>query len=329
MHARDRMKYAEFKTHLLDAMSGDKKFSSAYVVGGDDEYLRSKVTKAFKSILDEGFFEFNFTSTQSVDEALDAVYTFPMFDDKRVVVLSVEDELGEQEIKRLEDYYSNAVDTAILVVSCNKDALKTLKSKKATFVDCATLDEEALAQEIRGICDVAPKRTISNGAIKELAMRTQNNMTRIASELAKLKCYVDEEISVDDVKQMVVADLEFQTYELSSAVSDKNADKALEIITTFLQEGMNGNKIVVLLYDRYRKMLHAELNKNKTNDELAELFGMKSGAVYYLKKTSQNYSQVRLKKCVDYLHKLQVDILTSQQKQDSVLHAAILQLLAI
>ncbi len=329
MLARDKMKYIEFKSHLLGAIGGEQKLSSVYVVGGDDEYLRSSVTKAFKGVLAESFFEFNFTSTQNVDEALDALYTFPMFDDKRVVVLIAEEVPSEDELAKLNEYFANPIDTAILVVSASKDALKELKSKKANFVDCSTLDEPSLAEEIHAICDAPPKRTITSGAIRELAQRTQNNMTRIASELAKLKCYVDSEISLEDVKQMVVADLEFQTYELSSAVSDKNADKALEIITTFLQEGMNGNKIVVLLYDRYRKMLHAELNKAKTNDELGELLGMKSGAVYYLKKTSQNYSQVRLKKCVDYLHKLQVDILTSKQKQDNVLHMAILQLLAI
>ena len=154
-------------------------------------------------------------------------------------------------------------------------------------------------------------------------------MSRIVSEITKLKSYSQGTITRQDVCDMVSADIDFQIYELANAVSEKNADKAIEVLDVFFKNGIRGVTIINRLYDKYRNMLHAELNKNMPNEELGKLLGMKSGAVYFLRKTSSNYSQVRLKKCVDYLHSLQCDILTGARNDVSAIHEAILQLLAI
>ena len=124
-------------------------------------------------------------------------------------------------------------------------------------------------------------------------------------------------------------DIELQIYELANAVSEKNANKALEALDVFFKNCIRGVTIINRLYDKYRNMLHAELNKNLPNEEVAKLLGMKSGAVYFLRKVSSNYSQMRLKKCVDYLHSLQYDVLSGKRSDVSAIHEAILQLLNI
>ena len=154
-------------------------------------------------------------------------------------------------------------------------------------------------------------------------------MARVVSETNKLKAYANETITRADVEEMVVPDLDFQVYELSSAIAEKDGNEALKMLNLFFANGVRGVTILNLIYDRYRKMLHAELNKNKTNDEIGQMLGMKSGAVYYLRKTSIKYSQVRLKKCVDYLHKMQFDVLSGKRAEASALQEAVLQLLII
>lgn len=154
-------------------------------------------------------------------------------------------------------------------------------------------------------------------------------MARIAIEIAKLKSYSNGTITKIDVCEMVSADIDFQIYELANAVSEKNASKALEVLDVFFKNGIRGVTIINRLYDKYRNMLHAELNKGLSNDDLAKLLGMKSGAVYFLRKVSSNYSQMRLKRCVDYLHALQFDVLTGKRGDVSAIHEAILQLLVI
>jgi len=64
-----------------------------------------------------------------------------------------------------------------------------------------------------------------------------------------------------------------------------------------------------------------------SNDELGKLLDMKGGAVYYLRKASSGYSQVRLKRSVDYLHGLQFDVLSGRRTENSALGEAVLELL--
>lgn len=326
------MKYGEFKQHINRVRGGEETLAPAYVVFGDDDYLKSSVVKAFKGLVDPEFSDFNLSILSGDDEvgsAIDALYTFPMFDERKIVVLTLSDALTEENKDAIDKYLASPSDTSALVIECNDDGANSIKSKKAQSINCSRLDDSELALEISEIATVAPSKTIDRDAVSELILRTQGNMSRIVTEMIKLKAYVDSRITKKDVEDMVSADIDFQIYELANAVSEHNADKALQALDVFFKNGIRGVTIINRLYDKYRNMLHAELNKNLNNDEMAKLLGMKSGAVYYLRKTSSNYSQMRLKKCVDYLHNLQNDVLTGKRNDVSAIHEAILGLLVI
>lgn len=312
-------------------MSGDK-FCAAYIVTGDDDYLVSSAIKSFKNLVAPEYADFNLSVISgegAVSAAVDSAYTFPVFDERKVVVLSLENALGESDKNLLDKYLTEPSDTTVLVISCPEDVAKTIKSKKSQTVDCSKLAGDELQSMIERLCNEPPSISIERAAVGELVDRTQGNMSRIVSEIAKLKSYSQNTITKQDVCDMVSADIDFQIYELANAVSDKDANKAIEVLDVFFKNGIRGVTIINRLYDKYRNMLHAELNKNLTNEELGKLLGMKSGAVYFLRKTSSNYSQVRLKKCVDYLHSLQCDVLTGARNDLSAIHEAILQLLTI
>lgn len=85
--------------------------------------------------------------------------------------------------------------------------------------------------------------------------------------------------------------------------------------------------VLGLLYGHYRKMLHVELHKNTPDAALAEMLGVKPGALYHIRRISQNYTQMRLKKCVDFLHGLQFAVLTGKRTETGALHEAVLTLL--
>lgn len=326
------MKYGELKQHINSCLGGKEKFAAAYIVAGDDDYLVSSAIKSFKGLVDPEYADFNLSVVSgdgAVFSAIDAAYTFPVFDERKVVVLGLENAPSESEKSALDKYVSEPSETTVFVISCDEDVAKTVKSKKVQLVDCSKLDGDELVKVITDLCAATPSVEIERGAMSELIDRTQGNMSRIVSEITKLKSYSQGTITRQDVCDMVSADIDFQIYELANAVSEKNADKAIEVLDVFFRNGIRGVTIINRLYDKYRNMLHAELNKNISNEELGKLLGMKSGAVYFLRKTSSNYSQVRLKKCVDYLHSLQCDVLTGARNDVSAIHEAILQLLAI
>lgn len=343
------MKFADLKQHIQDCKTGKGSFAPLYCVYGDDDCLVRKAVKEFEGIVDSDYADFNLAKIkdeQDVQSTIDALDTFPMFDEYKVVVLTLQNPLskskkladgeGENEVggavkDALDAYMTSPSPTSVLVVECkSKDVASSVKFKGAQSVDCSKLDDETLAKEIRRIAQEPPSRDIDEQAIRELTVRTQSSMGRIESEMVKLKSYVDERITYNDVCDMVVADLDYKMYELANAVSQKKCDEALKVLNVFFENGLRGATVLTLLYGKYRELLHVGLNKNMPNDDLAKLLGMsKGGAVYYLKQIASGYSQVRLKNCVDYLHELQYQVLSGKRNENSAVHEAVLNLMTI
>lgn len=322
------MKYSEFNQHLKSAINGEAKLAPLYVVCGDDDYLKASILGSVKHIVDSDYADFNLSIIDNdIESAIDSAYTFPMFDEHKVVILNLDNALTEEGKALISKYIASPSETTIFVIAYDDWTSSTINSKKITIVDCSRLENVELIEQIKLLASKAPAIKINLDASNELIDRTQGNMSRIASEMAKLKSYSEGVITKQDVCLMVNADIDFQIYELANAVSDKNANKALEILDVFYKNGIRGVTIINNLYDKYRKMLHAELNKGMSNEDLAKLLGMKSGAVYFLRKVSSSYSQVRLKRCVDYLHDLQFDVLCGARNENSASQEAILQLL--
>lgn len=326
------MKYNELKAHINEATSGKIDFSPLYIVCGDDDYLKREAVDAFRNIAVAEYADFNvstFSSDGGVGDAIDALYTFPMFDERKIVILNVGEKLAPTDKDAILSYLAQPSETSVFIAVCDGDTAKTLKHKKSETVDCSRLDDASLVRVISELAAQAPVCKIERDAIDELIERTQGGMARIVGEMAKLKAYVDGVITKKDVCDMVSADLDFQIYELANALSLKDANKALEVLDVFFKNGIRPMTVISMVYDKYRKMLHAELNKGLSNDELGRLLGIKGGAVYYLRQASANYSQVRLKKSVDYLHALQYDVLSGRRLEASALHEATLELLNI
>ncbi len=326
------MKYGELAKHLNDAAAGLTDLAPLYIVWGADDYLRANAVRLLSSLVEEDFATFNFSrfsDENAVQDALEVVNTYPVFGQYRVVVVKASQKLADADKESIKNYLQSPLSSSVFVLDCEGDAGTGLKLKGAQSVDCSLLEAGELANEIRLICKQSPERSIDTAAANELIERTARSMSRISSELVKLKAYCEDCITYKDVCDMVAPDLDFRIFELAGAVSEKNADRAFKILDAFRVSGIRSMSILNLLYDRYRKMLHAELHKGLSNDELGKLLDMKGGAVYYLRKASSGYSQVRLKRSVDYLHGLQYDVLRGKRAENSALQQAVIELLSL
>lgn len=326
------MKYGELAGHINGVTMGMEKLAPVYLVVGADDYLREQAIKLLCGLVEEDFADFNlsrFSSEDGVADAIEALHTYPVFGQYRVVVLTALQKLAEEDKKSLKAYFEEPDETSVLVVNCDADVAKSLKDKRAQTVDCSTLSEQELAVEIKKLCQIDSACGITDGAIAELSKRTQGAMSRVVSEIVKLKSYCEGDITENDVKDMVAEDFDFQIYELTDAVSKKDGDKAFRVLDTFYKNGVRSMRILNQLYDRYRKMLHAELCKGLNNEDVGVLLSMSGGAVYHLRKVSSTYSQVRLKKSVDCLHALQCDVLSGRRNENTALQQAMFELLLI
>lgn len=320
------MKYPELRSHLNDAVNGGE-FAAAYFLTGADEYLLHEAKRLFGEVLDAEFRDMNFSKTSDVDELTETLYTFPVFDARRVCVLE-KDNLSDAEIEKLKAYLASPAVEAILVADVG-DGAKSFKGKHIETVSCSTLSDEELRDFVREQFAAPPSVSAENAAVEELITRTQGSLARIVGEVKKLKAYSPNGITRADVVQMVASDIEYQTYILAEAVANRDAGRALSVTDAILKSGLPERALLKALYDRYSRMLHVSLNKDMSNEQLAKIFGFKKpGQVYFLKKSAENYSQVRLKAIVDHLHELQYAMVNGERSESSALYDAVLTLLA-
>ena len=330
--ARLNLKYIELEQHLQNVLAGNEEFAPLYVVYGSDDYLKDLALKQFEGILDKDYADFNcstLAANVSVDELKDAIDTYPMFDTVRVVEYLAEGKVPDAVQAFFDEYVKTPSPTTVCVVDADENTIKSFGQKKAVKVDCSRLDDDDLVFEINKVLADEPSVAIEPAATQELIKRTQGSMARIVSETAKLKSYATGKITKADVEEMVVADIEYQTYEFADAIAEKNGNKALEMLNIFSENGLKGVQLINSIYDKYRKMLHTLINKDKPNDVIAQALGVKVGMVFFLKKSASNYTPARLKKCVDYLHTLQYDVLSGRRTEATAIQEAVLQLLAI
>lgn len=328
------MKYIELERHLNSALNGETTFNPVYVIGGADAYLRQSACAMFKGLVSPEYADFNLSITphaQGMSSVVDALSLYPVFDDRKVVVVpDLADKISDQDKGLILAYAKEANPQAILVlVGENKSATDFAKEGGFAYVDCGKLDDNSVGQMVDKLLSTPPTKTIEKPALRALIEKTLGDMSRIVTEIAKLKCYSDTVITLQDVDTMVSPDLEFAIYELTGAVSEKQADKALEILDVFFKQGVKGHTLITMLYNQYRKMLHAELHKSDDADTLASMLEISSKALYHVRRVSKNYTQMRLKQAVDYLHGLQYSILSGKRLEHTAVHDAVLTLLNI
>lgn len=323
------MKYTALKSHLERADGAP--LAPCYVIYGDDAWLRQSALKMFCALVNPDYASFNCSTVSCAEGAEIAVgmlNTFPMFDVVRVVVVpDVAEKLSDADKATYERYLASFNPEAVLVMVCEEGAEKYVSFKGAEKVDCNRLSEEEIGKIVARMLAEEPVRTMQGAALHELVTRTLSDMSRIACEVGKLKAYCDGEITRADVCEMTSAEPDVQIYQLSDAVGSANSSRALEVLDALVNDGVRPMTIINLLYAYYRRMLHAELHKGEPDASVAAALGIKPGALYHLRRVSGKYTQMRLKKCADYLHGLQFDVLTGRRTENSAMHDALLTLL--
>ncbi len=321
------MKFGELKSHLNEALAGNG-FAPAYLVHGNEDYLVGEAAKMFSKVVDGEFANFNYTVTHDAEEAVDTLYTFPVFDVIRVCVLDLSEGADEAAKQRVKAYLSSPAQESVLVLIADDPVIREVKTPSCEDVTCSALSREETEEYVRSLFKEEPAVDVAPDAVDELIVRTGSSLARIVSEVKKLKAYSPSGIKKRDVEDMVAPDMDYQVYLLAEAVSKRDGKAALTQLDVMLNDGVTPRTIMNALYDRFRRLLHVSLNKNRSNEELARLFGFKKpGAIYFLRQNAENYSQVRLKNIVDYLHGLLYASVTGARSEQSAMYEAMLDIL--
>lgn len=292
------MKYAEFKSGLD---SGE--FFSVYLFEGEDAFFRERGLSLLKNkFVSEP--DLNFTSLSSdcgVEQLISSLNGYPFMSEKRLTV--VREFYPKQEFFKngLKAYLENPSEFGIFVILNEKpcDALK--KFNCVCFVDCSKADVSLLVRWVKSQCS-SSEVSIDGETAKTICEYCLSDMTRIENETKKLCAYVGTggTITKTDVDAMVARDTEYKIYEMTDYIAKKKFDLALAVIKDMLGKGETSQRILVAVYNYFRRLLHVAISDMSASDVAVSL-GIKEFAVRKAKEQAEKFKKRSLKNAVDLL----------------------------
>ncbi len=291
------MKFLEFKKVLTE----EKRFTT-YLFEGEDVFFRERGLCALKSLVQNP--ELNFVSLDgdsTESQILSSVTAYPFMSDIRLTCIREFYPKAEELKGSLGEFIKGEYDGSALVILNSKPCEQLKKIQSILTVDCNKAEIYVIVKWIIAECNRNSVR-IDNDTARLIAEFCSSDMTRIETETNKLISTVGDggQITTELASQMVARDTEYKIYELTDFIAKKKFDDALKIIEDMLSKGETMQRIIVYVYNYFRRLLHAAIS-GKTVSELAELLGVKEFAVKKIIAQASAFKKRALKSAVDLL----------------------------
>ena len=297
---------------------------------GNDAWLKRRAVEnvcAAYGVADDGF-GVDRLESPTLDDVVMACLTPSMFGNKRLIVCEdfllpeAASKLAEAKNK-LAELIRQADGTFCLLLLTESDkGFKDVEGMET--VDCNHLDKGSAVKWIESYCKRQGAQ-IDRLCADRIATYCLMDMARIAVETQKLIDF--GQIDADSIDSLVHRDAEYVIFDLSGAIADKNAARALEIYRGLIARGEDARALFGLLYSFYRRVYYAKTSEF-ANDEIASYLGVKGGAVTFAKETAQRYKPMQLKRALDYLAAAD-DKLKAFLDEGEVMNVLIMQLISL
>lgn len=297
-----------------------------YILKGDDEFVVASAIKHISNACGNEMSDFNKSyfdnenfSAQKIQEAIEML---PLGNDRKFILVKSISKISEADKKILSAALSSIPETTTVAIVCT-DAWKFLKVGE--IVDCGKLGQDILEKYIRVELNKKNQK-ITPDALKDLVEICSYDMTKISCELKKVSAYCSDEIEKDDVKKLVEPDFEYQIFELSESLGNKNASKSLMLLSSFLQRKQPIQILFSLISNHFRRMAHVAFS-SQSNAELASLLGVKEYAVVKAKEQSKAYSKAQLKNILAVLEDVDNMIKSGKMSAENAIYFVVFKIL--
>ncbi len=294
------MKFTDFKK-----ITEDGKEFSAYLFVGEDAYFRNRgLALLKKTFLSEPSLNLvNYEGDAfSISDMVASLNSFPFMSRKRLTVVREFYPKAEQLKKgELKAYLEAPVAEGMLIILNEKPCEPLKKFESVCVVDCGKQEPSLLVRWITGECRNNGV-SIDAETAKILCDFCLADMTRIETELRKLIDYVGKggKITEKELSALVVEDNEFKVYEMTEYIANKKFDLALKVINDMMSRGETSQRIILSVYNYYRRLLHAAIS-GKNAAQLALSLGIKEYPAKRLIEQASRFRKRALKKAVDLL----------------------------
>jgi DNA polymerase-3 subunit delta len=242
---------------------------SLYLFYGEEEFLiQEAIDLIIKRVVDPGTRDFNFNvlhcKDSSVSEITALAQTLPLMSEKRLMILKEIDALKAGDIEELTPYLNDPSPSTCLVMVSNlgkyekKPVIAAVEAHGAATRFFPLLDREIIAwieawARARGL-------SLQRDAAQYLSQTIGNDLQKIKNELEKVELYLRENktITFEDMKAVVGDFREYNSFDLATAVGQKNKEKAFLILSRLVQEGEQPVGLLGAIAWNFRRLVRAK-----------------------------------------------------------------------
>ncbi len=335
----------------LKAQIREKRFSSLYLIYGDEAYLKQFYAgRICERAVDDALRDFNFHrfegKTIDFDALSDAVEAFPMMSERTCVLLKDVpiDALAQGDLDKLMQILSDIPSTCTVVLWMDTvEALPKKNAKWRSFIkeispyaDLVAFDRRGRSDLVKLICGGAEKRgcSISAETAAYMVSLAGDDLTNLLQELEKLCAYKGAgEITPQDVDTVAVRTVEAVVFDLSKAMFARDGARAFSILALLLRQKTEPTAILGALIacyvDIYRVKVFT-LSGGRPEDAAA-VFNYK-GKEFRLRNAARDgkaLSLLDVRRCLEILYRCDKNLKGSGMDARLLLEKCVTELMLV
>lgn len=297
------------------------------IINGSEKFLiESEIKKIIKengvdtmNIIEYDGDDKSFVINDLVNDCL----TLPFFSDKKVVILknpkffkankksddtqTIKEEINYDSFLR---YCANPVyETELIIYSYDFNFNKALKLYKQVSKNANVKNFNSLSpDEFRAKAYNLVKReeiVIDEDAMRQLILNSNGQLWLLIENIKKLKLY-GERVDLKAVNKLTDAYLEDKSYELSSAIFNRQVDQAIKIYRDLIASDVNVFMLNAVLANTIRLMheVNYYMNEHYADKDILKLTALQPGRLYFLKKELTKYRNANFLKMLSLLSEI-------------------------
>jgi DNA polymerase-3 subunit delta len=303
----------EFAQVLTDLKN--KIYHPIYFLFGEESYYIDQVVDYIeKHVLNESERAFNFQVLygKEVDamQVMESARRLPMMANHQLIIVKEAQQLSS--FGKLEDYFKNPTPSTILVLAykhSKPDKRKTVFKELIASKSSSAMESKAIRdyEVSKWITNYAreKKLTISPKGVEMLTEFLGADISKIVNEIDKLQMILGEKVSIseDDIERNIGASKDYNIFEFTAALGDKNLEKTYRILHYF-EANPKGLVLPIALgtiHALYQKIYLCKYSGGSADRDLAVLLKTNPYFVKDYKRYANNYSLNQLERTFEIL----------------------------
>ncbi|MBQ6550808.1 MAG: DNA polymerase III subunit delta [Lachnospiraceae bacterium] len=321
---------------ILNQDLKSREFKKAYLLYGDEAYLRRYYVNAFRDKI-LGDDRMNLLELEGKEPDLGALRDFtdtmPLFAEKRLVILR-DTGLFKASSEEYAEWIGSLPDTAVVIFSeeeaDKRNRLYKRVSENGYAAELSTPDEQGKGAFVQRFLK-AHDMKITRDAYDLLLSRLTGGLDSITNELEKLLGYAGEGGSVraEDVRAVITESTEIRVFDLTDALSEGRTERAFDIYYSLLREREPAMRLLFLISRQFSQLYSIKrmASEGLRDDDVAKTLAIRSPyVVKRLRRTADRFTEERLLSALTNIRRTEEDVKTGNLAEAPALEILMISL---